>query len=134
MQFFYVNGIVVLILIVYLLRRPKNRVSRLKLRNSAEQNKPDVVRHPVDFANAPEFSSGRRERHLNVIFQFNGHDFDAHEVLGIPAGSQWSAVEVAYKNMIAKVDSSSEDLYHHAFNAIRRPHAIAVTICWVSSR
>ncbi len=118
LHFLYLNGLVVLVLILYLVRRPKKRIPRLKLRNFLSKGDA-MVAHTVDFANAPE-QTVRRERRLNVIFQFNGHDFDAYEILGLPAGSQWQAVEVAYEKMVKSADPGDDEIYHHAFNAIRR--------------
>ncbi len=112
-QFLYLNGLLVLALIIYLLRRPKNRMSRLKLKNAH-----DVAR-ASDGPPAGE-THFKRERALNVIFQFNGHDFDAYEILGVPAGSQWPAVESAYDRVLKTCDPGDDEIYHHAFNAIRR--------------
>ena len=111
LHFLYLNGLLVLALILYLLRRPKSRMSRLNLKNAARD---------VALSNDRAYSSPPRERSLNVIFNFNGHDFDAYEILGIPAGSQWAAVETAYEKVIKLCDSGDDEIYHHAFNAIRR--------------
>lgn len=65
-------------------------------------------------------SSGSRERQLNVIFQYNGHDFDAYEVLGIPAGSSRDNAEAAYEKTIREVDKESRSFFHCAIEAIRK--------------
>jgi hypothetical protein len=116
MQFLYLTGLVVLIWVIYMFRH--KGPLRSKLRNSLSDNKAIVTRQERSDPRAD-----RNERGLNVIFQFNGHDFDAYEVLGIPAGSQWPAVEVAYEKMLKKFagePAGSDEIYHHAFNAIRR--------------
>ena len=112
-QFLYLNGLVVLALIIYLLRRPKNRMSRLKLKKVQ-----DLARSAPDGDVAD--ANFRHERPLNVIFQYNGHDFDAYEILGVPAGSHWPAVETAYDRMVKTCQAGDDEIYHHAFNAIRR--------------
>src|SRR5580704_10984815 len=35
----------------------------------------------------PQGKSSSKERSLNVVFNYNGHSWDAFEVLGLPAGS-----------------------------------------------
>ena len=65
-------------------------------------------------------SMSSSERELNVIFQFNGHDFDAYEVLGIPAGSPLSEVQSAYADLQGSGDGDSEEIYRLAYEAIAR--------------
>ena len=60
------------------------------------------------------------ERVLNVIFQFNGHDFDAHEVLGQPAGCSLKQAEAAYVQLSNTTDEDSAEFYKMAYDAIRR--------------
>jgi hypothetical protein len=57
-------------------------------------------------------------KNLNVIFMFNGHTFDAYEVLGVPAGSQLEAVEKAYREMTTK-SSGDAEFFAAAISAIR---------------
>lgn len=47
---------------------------------------------------------------LNVHFMFNGHSFDAYEVLGLPAGCGWSQVDKTYREMIKREGQSKEFL------------------------
>jgi hypothetical protein len=56
---------------------------------------------------------------LNVIFNYNGHSFDAYETLGVPAGSSWDEVKVAFENTIAVNETASHEFYLTAFNAIK---------------
>ncbi len=56
---------------------------------------------------------------LNVMFNYNGHTFDAYETLGIPAGSSWDEVRVAFDKSISQVDGGSQEFYLTAFNAIK---------------
>jgi hypothetical protein len=111
LDFLYFNGIVVLILVLYMaFWRPKRQPTPLKLRN--EQN--NKVR------SAGENKAVAQERILNVIFQYNGHDFDAYEVFGLPAGSSLSAVEQAYRQVISRTDVEDQTFYNHAFEAIKK--------------
>lgn len=65
----------------------------------------------------PDIAGGSRD--LNVIFNFNGHSWDAYEVLGLPAGSSPDQVETAYRMALEKVDESSKEFIHTAFRAIK---------------
>ena len=60
----------------------------------------------------------RKERTLNVFFNYNGHSWDAYEVLGIPAGSSREATEEAYRIALGKVDEESRVFIDCAFKAI----------------
>jgi hypothetical protein len=75
---------------------------------------------PASNTNAPaEFGAARApERTLNVIFQFNGHSWDAYEVLGLPAGSNYDSVRAAYEEALNTVDPTSRPFVEAAFRAI----------------
>lgn len=59
---------------------------------------------------------------LNAVFNFNGHSFDAYEVLGIPAGSSWEEVKRAFERSLESNDPSAKEFYLTAFNAIKAKH------------
>ncbi len=58
------------------------------------------------------------ERPLNVVFNYNGHSWDAFEVLGVPAGSSYEKVIEAYHAALNSVDATSRPFIHAAFQAI----------------
>lgn len=58
------------------------------------------------------------ERPLNVVFNYNGHSWDAYEVLGLPAGSSIENVEKAYRDSLATVDAGSRSFMEAAYHAI----------------
>ena len=64
----------------------------------------------------------RRVKQLNVVFNFNGHDFDAYEVLGIPAGSSITSVDEAYAKSLGQFADDSQ-LIEYAYQAIKRQHS-----------
>ncbi len=64
-------------------------------------------------------SSVSGERSINVVFNYNGHSWDAYEVLGVPAGSSFAVVEAAYREGMARVESSSKPFIEAAFKAIQ---------------
>ncbi|MFN7454985.1 MAG: hypothetical protein ACK5RO_10035 [Pseudobdellovibrionaceae bacterium] len=55
---------------------------------------------------------------LNVIFMFNGHNFDAFEVLGLPAGAKPEAVRKAYELMKKQTTKDSLEFIEAAYHAI----------------
>ncbi|MCM2282658.1 MAG: hypothetical protein NDI61_12515 [Bdellovibrionaceae bacterium] len=55
---------------------------------------------------------------LNVLFNWNGHTWDAYEVLGLPAGSSRAAVEAAYDRLKCTVDRDSVPFITAAFHSI----------------
>lgn len=55
---------------------------------------------------------------INVIFVYNGHEWDAYKVLGIPAGSSREKVEEAFKKTISRVDKESKSFFTVAYQAI----------------
>lgn len=58
------------------------------------------------------------EKSLNVMFNWNGHSWDAYEVLGVPAGSSRDSVTAAYHHARAKCDAESLPFLQAAYEAI----------------
>jgi hypothetical protein len=56
---------------------------------------------------------------LNVMFNYNGHSFDAYETLGVPAGSSWEDIRNSFEQNLASSDETSREFYLAAFNAIK---------------
>lgn len=87
----------------YMFNRPKTRQpSPLKLSQSGTES--NTTSAPV--------------KELNVIFQYNGHDFDAYQVLGVPAGASQEAVRKAYDQAVATADPDSREFLEHAYRSI----------------
>jgi hypothetical protein len=130
-QFLYLNGTIVLLLAAYILFwRPKRTPTRLKLRGPAKglsqtQSEPSASQKSRASAasnardNAVASQGAPRVRQLTVYFQFNGHDFESYEVLGLPAGSSFEVVEKTFRALLAKEPPDSHDFYRKAFEAIR---------------
>lgn len=59
-----------------------------------------------------------RMKSLNVIFMFNGHSFDAYEVLGLVPGSSYAQAEAAYA-AAKKKEGHELPLLDAAMEAIR---------------
>ena len=63
--------------------------------------------------------STAHERSLTTIFQYNGHSWDAFEVLGLPAGSSDQKAEEAFQKSIKTAHSQSREFFEAAIAAIR---------------
>lgn len=56
-------------------------------------------------------------RELNCFFNWNGHPWDAYEVLGVPAGSSHEEVKKAFREACVK-NPSSHAFFQEAYNSI----------------
>lgn len=63
-------------------------------------------------------SNGRKEKTLNVLFMYNGHDWDAYKVLGVPAGSNIRVVTEAFQQVILNGDPDTVPFLEAAYQAI----------------
>lgn len=107
-NFLFLNGFVVFLLVIYMLFwRTRSEPTRLKLNS------------PQKRLNSSQKVSEPKMRQLNVYFQFNGHDFDAYEVLGVVAGSSLAVVEKTFRSLLASSPEDSHEFYRKAFEAIR---------------
>lgn len=57
-------------------------------------------------------------KNLNVMFIYNGHSWDAYEVLGVPAGASIKLVTEAYQVALRRADKESVDFLETAYRAI----------------
>lgn len=58
-----------------------------------------------------------------VVFNWNGHAWDAFEVLGIPYGSSVEVIDKAYEKESARIEDDSRAFIRQAYEAIRQsPH------------
>jgi hypothetical protein len=119
--FFWVNvGLGVFLILIFLIGK-KGIVapSRLNLKRGWIGHKirpvgPQFRSPPSE--TAPE---GLRAKDLNIMFVYNGHTFDAYEVIGVPAGASFEMVQKFYKEAISRRGGDREFL-EAAFNAIRK--------------
>ena len=105
-KFLIFNGLFVLALIVYFLygKSKKPRPTRLNLRKTQFSPVKDV-----DISD---------EEELNVYFNFNGHMWDAYEIMGVPAGTPMSDIEMAYVKARSRIDQESKEILEMAYSAI----------------
>lgn len=121
---YYAGGTLFVILLLFW-RRPR-RGMRLRLKSGGSRSyykelglngriSPEMVLHKSGAGGA----SVSGERSINVVFNYNGHSWDAYEVLGVPAGSSFEAVEAAYREGLSRVEKSSHGILEAAFTAIK---------------
>ncbi len=119
-----VYAIVIALVAYFLFRRPARRGMLLRLRGSSKRDIPrGDQRLPLEGATPPstqKFSHIRPvgERPVNVVFNYNGHSWDAYEVLGLPAGSSPEKVYAAYVKALETVNDDSRGILEAAHRAI----------------
>lgn len=96
-----------------ILRRKPRRGMLLRLRGKMKS--PKGVRGSQPLASVTPV---QKERPLNVFFNYNGHSWDAYEVLGLPAGSSLESAQQAKFEALQKVDAASKPFLEEAFKAI----------------
>jgi len=77
---------------------------------------------PNDTAARISNSTATESRLLSVIFMYNGHDWEAHQVLGVPQGSSMHQITIAYQQLIQKADPSAFPFYEAAYLALSIKH------------
>ncbi len=128
-QLFYFNLIIGAILLAYFIfgRAKEKRPTQLNLRapdTSQPANEPSVMmRHmqqPKQSVLEPESKPAdtNASKNLSIFFLYNGHDWEAHQVLGIPQGAGVDAATRAYQDQLKTADPSSFDFLELAYNAI----------------
>jgi hypothetical protein len=119
---YYGTTIVAVILLLFYRRQKKGMRLNLKLtkkppadsEQGVVQLEADPSRAPVGFSHIQPVG----ERPLNVVFNYNGHSWDAYEVLGLPAGSSPDKVEQAFHTALNSVNAESRPFLEAAFRAI----------------
>lgn len=59
-----------------------------------------------------------KAKNLSIFFMYNGHDWEAHDVLGIPQGASLTIATEAYQKLLKNEDPSTFEFYEGAHNAI----------------
>lgn len=59
-----------------------------------------------------------QSKDLNILFNYNGHTWDAYEVLGLPAGASLVDVTKAYQGMLKTSEPDSHEFLETAFKTI----------------
>lgn len=128
-------GFGLLLVLYFVLGRPKpKQPTKLNMRAKDSGDKKTQVLEPespktlaVQQAEPREVgrSEGSRSegsRSLSVIFMYNGHDWEAHDVLGVPQGASMHEITKVYQELVKKTDARSLQFYEQAYNAISIRH------------
>jgi hypothetical protein len=108
----YFNFALIVGVAIYFWRgRPKDRTTRLNLGKSDGRVGPQVLSQ----ARTGQGPFQAQERQLGVIFNFNGHQWEAYQVLGLPAGADLPTCREAERKLTAEDPS---DIYRLAVEAI----------------
>lgn len=105
-KFLILQGVVVILLALLFLRGKSNRPKPAKL------NMKKTRFSPVKDVDVND------EHELNVYFMHNGYLWDAYDIIGVPAGSPMSDVEMAYIKSRTRIDEESKEILEMAYNAI----------------
>ncbi len=65
-----------------------------------------------------EFSSMGTPKNLAIFFIYNGHDWEAHHVLGVAQGANMKVVTEIYQKLLQTSDPKSYDFFEAAYKAI----------------
>jgi hypothetical protein len=104
-RFLLINLGVVLLLLILFLRKSKVAPTRFNLSPKKLPTKSNLK---------------TAERNLNCMFQYNGHTWDAHELLGVPAGAPAEAIKAGYDQAIKNsVDQQSKAILEAALSALK---------------
>lgn len=66
----------------------------------------------------PERAEANPLRKKQIIFNYNGHSWEAYEVFGISAGSSLAEVTQAYQKTIQQCDPTSLEFFKTAYQTI----------------
>ncbi len=135
--FFIINLVAALFIIVWFLsgRKGNSNVSSLNLKKgdyfkNAEDGEPNVdaiknldLSYKKSYATQKDKDKFPKDKvaaakSLNVLFMYNGHDWDAYEVLGLPAGCGIHLVTKRYQELIQNAEEGKLLFYQAAYDAI----------------
>lgn len=124
-SFFWAHvGLAIAIALFFFVGRSRiKEPARLNLRRGSENadfNNPRQISSMVLSQEAQKASGDElsHSRSLNVMFLYNGHNFDAHEVLGVPAGARREHVEAAFRRAVSNSGPESRTFLEAAYKAI----------------
>lgn len=118
----FINLAIGLLLVLYFLsgRHKPKAPTRLNMRAPKTKTQASVILEPEP--GQPIVSKPEPTRNLSVIFMYNGHDWEAHEVLGVPQGASMHQVTKAYQQLVLKSDPRSLQFFEMAYSAISEKH------------
>lgn len=88
------------------------------VKTNSDVSTPKPPEKPTTAPPRPVTPSQRVEKTLNVFFIYNGHDWDAYEVLGLPAGASLTMVTQRYQEVVRTADRAQLEFLDAAYQAI----------------
>lgn len=80
---------------------------------------PNRIAEPRQSVLEPESNQNlKATKQLSIFFMYNGHDWEAHEVLGIPQGASVDIATRAYQDQLKSAQPSSYEFLESAYSAI----------------
>ena len=115
-EFLILNTIVAVLFLLSFLsaRRKPQPPSRLNLRRKSKNGSEIQVKKKP-----PRSYKTRDQRNLTVLFEDQGQTWEAHEVLGLPAGSSTQKIEEAYRKKLSSSDQGPS-LIHKAYETLKK--------------
>ena len=101
------------------IRAPNDGPKQEQSFRPAGSGNPDASQEPYPRPRAAQ-NAPAREKSLNVLFNWNGHSWDAYEVLGLPAGSSFDAAKNAYARAMYEASEDGKPFIRAAFDAIAK--------------
>lgn len=116
--FYWINAILFLGIVGYLwFRKADGKPVRLKMGGHRFEKR---LAEAEPAGQGEDGSAG--SRNLNVLFMYNGHTWDAYDVLGCPAGASLERAVAAFNAEKAKASPESVEFLEAALEAIRSAH------------
>ncbi len=145
-QLLYINIIIGVVFVVYfLLVKGKSREpTKLNVKANEDFKKSIVKTSQIEPANQlgtsltrePSFQETKKvvvlepevdnviplknhkAKNLSIYFVYNGHEWECHEVLGVPQGAPLPVVTAAYQELIKTSDASTFEFFESAYQSI----------------
>ncbi len=92
----------------------QDQVKESNVAKNLPMNMQDAVRQK-DQKNA---RNNAQTKSLNQFFNYNGHTWDAYEVLGVPGGSSLEKVTAAYQKSLKSTSKESHEFLETAYKSI----------------
>lgn len=141
-QLLYINIFLGVVFLLYFLfgRSEPKAPTRLNLKNkdtpidpkltsnptpieSQKKEQPQItskmtILEPEDNTPRPEFSAHATPKNLAIFFIYNGHDWEAHSVLGVAQGANMKLVTESYQKLLETSDPKSYEFLEAAYKSI----------------
>lgn len=133
-QFLLLNIAILIVFVLWFLagRRGQKKTTQLQMKQGNQPARGGVLQkgeqtgsqsrysHPrfQEFLENDSAARAREGKELNVLFNYNGHTWDAYEVFGVPAGSSLVEVTKAYQRMLQESAPESHEFLETAFKSI----------------